>query len=202
MIATIEGTLIEINPVQAVIGINGIGYEIHIPVTTAEKLPSPGKTTKLYIAPIYRDDTQALYGFHNREDRDFFRLLIEKVSGIGPKMGLSIMSKLSVTLLKQAITEANIAMLSQCPGIGKKTAERLVVELRDKILPTGVSPSTKPITDSGNRSVVEPKNIQDATAALVALGYKVSDADKAVRRALTRTDPEVTTEELIKMALS
>ena len=200
MIATIEGTLADANPVQAIIEINGIGYEIHIPVTTAEKLPSLGNTVKLYIAPVYRDDAHTLYGFHSCEDRDFFRLLIEKVSGIGPKMGLSIMSKLSVTLLKQAIAEANTVLLAQCPGIGKKTAERLVIELRDRIMPGTVSSSTQPMTVSDGTSV-EPRNIQDAIAALVALGYKVSDADKAIRRVLTRTDPDVTTEELIKSAL-
>ncbi len=200
MIATIEGTLVRSTPVQVVIEVNGIGYEINIPVTTAEKLPSLGKSIKLHIVPIYREDTQALYGFHNHEDREFFRLLVEKVSGIGPKMGLSILSKLSVATLKNAIANADVTLLSQCPGIGKKTAERLVVELRDRVFPGGASPSTQPTISSKDLSV-EPRIIQDSVAALVTLGYKVSAADKAVRRALTRLGPNVTTETLIKNAL-
>ena len=101
MIATIEGVLTEVGPLMAVLEINGLGYEILIPVTTTEKLPQLGKKAKLFTKVVYRDDSQTIYGFHNREDREFFVLLVDKVSGIGPRIALSILSKMSVRILKK-----------------------------------------------------------------------------------------------------
>src|ERR1700677_4353639 len=147
MITSIRGILTESALVRAVVEVEGFGYEVHLPVTTAERLPAVGSTVKLHTLVVYREDSQTLYGFATAEDRDFFRLMIEHVTGIGPKMALSIMSRLSLPLLQGAIRSGDIATLSKCPGIGKKTAERLVVELRARVgagadahaIPTGGS---------------------------------------------------------------
>ena len=197
MIATIEGILTEVSPLKAVVEINGLGYEVLIPLTTSEKLPKPGQKIKLYTKVVYRDDSQNIYGFHNREYREFFILLVEKVSGIGPRIALSILSKMSVQVLKNAIAASDTAMLAKCPGIGKKTAERLVIELRDKVVPIA------PIgTLAGAPATpVAFGRLQDAVAALMTLGYKAADADKAVRAASKKLESEASTEELIKIAL-
>src|SRR5437764_319005 len=135
MITSIAGTLVSATPLTAIIETGGLGYEVHIPVTTAERLPSPGQQAKLYTLAVYREDSATLYGFATDEERNFFRLLVEKVTGVGPRMALSIMSKLSLPTLKSAIASGDVALLAKCPGIGKKTAERLVIELRAKLNP-------------------------------------------------------------------
>src|SRR3954466_15000117 len=133
MITSIQGTLASAPPLHAIIELNGFGYEVHVPVTTAEKLPQPGATVKLHTLVIYREDAQTLYGFATPAERDFFRLMIENVTGVGPKMALTIMSRLSLPSLESAIRMGDIATLAKCPGIGRKTAERLVVELKAKV---------------------------------------------------------------------
>jgi len=200
MIVSLEGILVECTPLRAVVEAQGIGYEVNIPLTAAEKLPSIGQKVKLHILAVYREDSQQLYGFATREDRDFFRLLVEKVSGIGPKTALNLLSRLSAETLKGAIAQANVELLSKCPGIGKKTAERLVIELRDKVFLGGA-----PVVTSADASSVEgptTNTFQDAVGALIALGYKAPDADKAVRRAQTILGPKATSEALVKKALA
>jgi len=198
MITSIQGTLASATPLHAVIELNGFGYEVHIPVTTAEKLPSLGAIVKLHTLAIYREDSQTLYGFASTAERDFFRLMIEHVTGIGPKSALTIMSKLSLALLESAIRAGDVSTLAKCPGIGKKTAERLVVELRAKVgLATG--PTAPSI--SGDPAPAENSAHRDAVSALVALGYKAPDADQAVRRAALALGAKATTEALIKKAL-
>jgi holliday junction DNA helicase RuvA len=197
MITSIQGVLAEASPLRAVIEVNGLGYEVNVPVTTAEKLPPTGSKVKLHTMAIYREDAQALYGFATTEDRDFFRLMIEHVTGIGPKMALSIMSRLSLPLLQSAIRSGDIATLSKCPGIGKKTAERLVVELKAKV---GGGSSPSPALSAAAEGASSPQ--ADAVAALVALGYKVADADEAVRRASLALGAGATTESLVKRALA
>src|SRR5512142_757014 len=103
MITSIQGTLAAASPLRAVVEVNGLGYEVNIPVTTAERLPPTGSTVKFHTVAIYREDAQSLYGFTSAEERDFFRLLIEKVSGVGPKLALSIMSRLPLAVLQGAI---------------------------------------------------------------------------------------------------
>lgn len=198
MIVQLTGRVIECGPLRVVLDVNGVGYEVHIPITTAEVVPSPGGQVTLYIQSIYREDLQALYGFATKQDRDFFKLLVEKVSGIGPKIALSIMSKLSVAILNNAIYDSDVNLLSQCPGIGKKTAERLVIELRDKIFPL-TSSTVLPKGDSTGLGADSTQS--DALAALMALGYKASDADKAIRKALAKSQGATSTEDLIKIAL-
>jgi len=206
MITSITGPLTEASPLRAVIELNGFGYEVNIPVTTAERLPAVGQSTKLHTHVVYREDAQTLYGFATPEDRDFFRLLIEHVSGVGPKVALSIMSRLSLPLLESAIRNSDVTTLSKCPGIGKKTAERLIVELRNRVSATHSPP--EPIRAVGSKAdaVKAPlassaSSVQDAVSALSVLGYKVPDADKAVRQALIALGGEASTEQLIKHAL-
>lgn len=202
MIVTIAGVLKEVNPLLVVIDIQGLGYAVNIPLTTMEKLPPPGSEVKLFTLVVYREDSQTLYGFYSKEDRELFRLLVEKVSGIGPRIALTIMSKLSVTMLKNAIAASDVALLAKCPGIGKKTAERLVIELRDKILPAEAQTPSRPASSAAIPPLVGNTRFQDAVTALIALGYKAPEADKAVRRALTQVDEEAPTEEIIKKALN
>ncbi|HVS52615.1 MAG TPA: Holliday junction branch migration protein RuvA [Opitutaceae bacterium] len=199
MITSIQGTLTSATPLHAVIELNGFGYEVHIPVTTAEKLPAPGAAVKLHTLVIYREDAQTLYGFATPAERDFFRLMIENVTGVGPKMALTIMSRLSLPLLESAIRTGDIATLAKTQGIGKKTAERLVVELKAKLGATDGSASAL----ASGESVTAPSSPQrDAVSALVALGYRAADADQAVRRAALALGPQAATEALIKKALS
>jgi Holliday junction DNA helicase RuvA len=177
----------------------GVGYEVHIPVTTAEKVPAIGAECNLFIHSVYREDSATLYGFAGRDDRDFFRLLVEKVSGIGPKIGISILSRMSTDLLRSAIASSDVGLLSKCPGIGKKTAERLVIELKDKV---GLA-STGSVTSLGETDVSGgASTFQDAVASLMTLGYKPADADKLVRKAVSKLSPDASVEALIKTALS
>ena len=196
MITSIQGTLTAATPLRAIVELNGFGYEVNIPVTTAEKLPSPGASVKLHTLVIYREDAQTLYGFATIAERDFFRLMIENVTGVGPKMALTIMSKLSLPSLESAIRMGDIATLAKCPGIGKKTAERLVVELKSKV--GGMdSPSAAP----SDLAAAAASPHRDAVAALIALGYRAADADQAVRRAALTLGSDLTTEALIRKAL-
>ena len=199
MIARLKGIVLESTPLQVVIDAAGVGYEVNIPITTAEKVPPIGQECSLFIYSVYREDSASLYGFATREDREFFRLLVEKVSGIGPKIAISMLSRMSPELLRSAIASADVALLAKCPGIGKKTAERLVIELKDKVgLPT--SGSSTP--GSGSPAAGEPSTFQDAVSSLMILGYKPADADKLIRKAANQLGTSATTEALIKIALS
>lgn len=199
MITSIQGTLTSSSSVVAVVELNGLGYEVSVPMTTAERLPPPGGRVRLHTHVVYREDSQTLYGFTTSEERDFFRLLIEKVTGVGPKMALSVMSRLSLPMLQGAIASGDVATLAKCPGIGRKTAERLVVELKGSYSPASgstaiSSPATTPAAEGANAQ-------RDAVMALIALGYKAPDADKVVRQAWISLGPSATTEQLIKKAL-
>ena len=196
MITSIQGVLAESTPLRAVVEVGGFSYEVNVPVTTAERLPRAGSVVRLHTLVIYREDSQTLYGFASAEDRDFFRLMIENVTGVGPKMALSIMSRLSLPLLQGAIRSGDVATLAKCPGIGKKTAERLVVELKAKV--GGGAAVT--LLSAGDAAAAHSPHA-DAVAALVALGYKVGDADEAVRRASLALGDSATTEAMIRKAL-
>lgn len=199
MITSIEGVLAAATPLRAVVEIGGFGYEVNIPVTTAEKLPATGEKVKLHTLVVYREDAQTLYGFASATERDFFRLMIEQVSGVGPKVALTIMSKLSLPALQGAIGAGDVATLAKCPGIGKKTAERLVVELKGKV--ASLAPHASSVSTGQASAALETSPHQDAILALTALGYKPADADKAVRAAVLALGAEASTEALIKKAL-
>lgn len=200
MITSIQGTLSAATPLHAIVELNGFGYEVNIPVTTAEKLPQPGNAVKLHTLVIYREDAQTLYGFATPAERDFFRLMIENVTGVGPKMALTIMSRLSLPSLESAIRMGDITTLAKTPGIGKKTAERLIVELKAKVGGTELAGATA--ADASAAAGGAPSAHRDAVAALIALGYKAADADQAIRRAALALGGQTSTEGLIKKALS
>ena len=204
MITSIQGLLTESTALRAVIELNGFGYEVNIPVTTAEKLPAPGATVKLHTLVIYREDAQTLYGFATPAERDFFRLMIETVSGVGPKLALTIMSRMSLPVLEGAIRDGDVNSLSKCPGIGKKTAERLVVELRAKVGATAGGSPVAGTPGAPGATAAQSADIpfRDAVLALTALGYKQADADAAVRRAQVALGADGTTEKLIKRVLA
>lgn len=198
MISRLKGTVLESSPLLVVLDVAGVGYEVHIPVTTAEKVPPPGGTCSLFTQAVYREDSATLYGFATQDDRDFFRLLVEKVSGIGPKIAISMLSRMSPELLRSAIASSDVTLLAKCPGIGKKTAERLVIELKDKV---GL-PSSGESVSSGAATANRPSNFQDAVSSLMILGYKPADADNLIRKAANRIGADAATEALIKTALS
>ncbi len=199
MITSIQGTLVAAAPLRAVVEVNGIGYEVNVPVTTAERLPAAGRSVKLHTLAVYREDAQTLYGFATADERDFFRLLVEKVTGVGPKLALSIMSRLSLPVLQGAIAAGDVALLAQSPGIGRKTAERLVIELKGQYSPGEPSP----VAGGGATEAAAGTSgaQRDAVKALTTLGFKAADADKAVRQASLALGPGASTEELVKRAL-
>lgn len=200
MIAYLKGTVLEASPLELILDVQGVGYAIQIPITTAEKIPPIGHTCELHIHSVYREDSASLYGFISKNDRDFFRLIIEKVSGIGPRIALSILSKMSVEILQNAIFNQDTSLLSQCPGIGKKTAERLVIELKDKVSAKEPSLVSGKSTGSSMANFTNSK-YQDAVSSLITLGYKLPEADKRVSKALQNLDADVPTEAIIKEAL-
>ena len=198
MIVSLRGKLIEAGVLRVVIESAGVGYEVNVPVTTAERLPKLGAEVFLLVHHVFREDGQALYGFAVAEEREFFKLLVEKVSGVGPKMALNILSRLSLPILRDAIIRCDVALLSQCPGVGKKTAERLVMELKDKVGLEGSAPSVAALAPA---AALAPTPASDALAALVALGFKPADADKGVRTAVAKLGPGATADQLVKAAL-
>ncbi len=201
MITHLKGILVEATPLRAVIEIGGIGYEVHIPVTTAEQLPACGSEVTLHTRVVYREDSQTLYGFSDKETRELFELLVEKVSGIGPKIALSVLSKMSIQSLRQAITMGDAPLLAKCPGIGRKTAERIVIELKDKAFSGGTLLSGGASGSSSAMAAQPASPSSDALAALIALGYKAADADSRVRKAIAALDESATTEQIIRKAL-
>ncbi|HTQ31516.1 MAG TPA: Holliday junction branch migration protein RuvA [Opitutaceae bacterium] len=202
MITSLQGTLATASPLRAVIELNGLGYEVNVPLTTAEKLPPPGAQVKLHTLVVYREDAQTLYGFATAEERDFFRLLIEHVTGVGPKGALTIMSRLSLPLLESAIRAGDVGTLAKCPGIGKKTAERLVVELKGRLgAPAAGETGADGQAPAATAAPADSRQ-HDAVMTLTALGYKAADADQAVRRAALALGAKASTEALVKKALS
>jgi Holliday junction DNA helicase RuvA len=202
MIAHIKGIVLESTPLSAVIEAGGIGYEVHVPITTAEKIPGTGQTCSLFVHSVYREDSATLYGFATREDRDFFRLLVEKVSGIGPKIGISILSRMSVFALQTAIAQSDVVLLSKCPGIGKKTAERIVIELKDKVFPNASSSTQSASSLTSGQTNTTGSAFHDALASLITLGYKPAEADKLVHKAISQLDAEASVEAIVRKALS
>ena len=200
MIAYLKGTVLEAGPLELILDVQGVGYAIEIPITTAEKIPPVGQNCELYIHAVYREDSASLYGFVTKSDRDFFRLIIERVSGIGPRIALSILSKMSVEILQNAIFNQDTSLLSQCPGIGKKTAERLVIELKDKVSTSNQSLNSETGLAS-SKAYYSNSKYKDAVSSLITLGYKLPEADKRVSKALQNLGADVPTEAIIKEAL-
>jgi holliday junction DNA helicase RuvA len=200
VIGSIRGRLLSATALGAVVEAGGVGYELNVPVTTAERLPAPGSEVFLHTHAVYREDSQSLYGFATADERDFFRLLINQVSGVGPRVALSLMSRFSLELLESTIATGDSDSLSKCPGIGRKTADRIILDLKDKLgAPRGAS---RALTSPGGSAGAASSAVGDAIAALMALGYKPADAEKAVRKAHATLGDSAATEALIRRALA
>ena len=198
MITHLSGTIVESNPSQVIIDVQGVGYELQIPTSSFSSLPPAGKKTQIFTHLAIRDDAHILYGFATAKERELFRLLVQTVSGIGPRIALNVLSGMSPRDFSLAVREANTKRLSQISGLGKKTAERIVVELKDKLATTTLWESSPAEESSGGATEVA----QDAIAALTALGYKPSDAAKRVEGAQKMLDADVELDKLIKASLS
>jgi holliday junction DNA helicase RuvA len=197
MITFLHGKLVEALPTQAIVDVNGIGYEVLIPLSSFNKLPPLGGEVKLLTQLIVREDAHILYGFMSLAERDLFRLLINTVSGIGPKIALNILSGISVTAFRGAVANGDVKSLSQISGVGKKTAERIVVELRDKVGAAGAWEAA-----SAQRALSpDDQKINDAALALIALGFKQIEAHDAVRSAQATLGVKATLEELVRACL-
>ena len=197
MISFLHGKLVDAVPTQVTVEVNGVGYEVLIPLSSFDKLPQPGQDVKLLTQFIVREDAQVLYGFASAAERDLFRLLIHNVSGIGPKTALNILSGMNAVAFRGAVANGDVKALSQISGVGRKTAERIVVELRDKVGAAGAWEAS-----SAQRSLMPAdQKINDAVLALMALGFKQVDAHETVRTAQAVLGPQATLEELVRAAL-
>lgn len=197
MITFLNGRLVDALPTQAILDVGGVGYEVLIPLSSFDKLPQPGAEVKLLTQLVIREDAHTLYGFMSAAERDLFRLLINTVSGIGPKIALNILSGISVMAFRGAVANGDVKALSQISGVGKKTAERIVVELRDKVGASGAWEAA-----SAQRSLSpSDQKINDATLALVALGFKQVDAHETVRAAQAMLGEQATVEDLVRASL-
>jgi Holliday junction DNA helicase RuvA len=197
VIGFIQGKLIEALPTQVVIGVNGIGYEALIPLSSYDKLPPAGQDVKLLTHLVVREDAHTLYGFMSSSERELFRLLINTVSGIGPKIALNVLSGISVAAFRGAVANGDIKALAQISGVGKKTAERIVVELKDKISAAGAWEAA-----SAQRALSPAdQRVNDAVLALMALGFKQIEAHDSVRKAQASLGPEATVEDLVRACL-
>lgn len=182
MIARIRGQLIEKMPPWVVLDVAGVGYQVEVPLSTFEVLPALGEQSSLLIEMVVREDAMLLYGFATEKEKSLFRLLV-KVNGIGPKLALAVLSSLSVDDFVQAVREKNAALLTKIPGVGKKTAERMVLELAtavDSIVGTFVlNGAAAPLSLNNADSMMRQQAIQ----ALEALGYKNAEAAQRVDKA-------------------
>ena len=197
MITFLHGKLIEALPTQVTVDVNGVGYEALIPLSSFDKLPQPGQSIKLLTQLVVREDAHTLYGFMTPEERDLFRLLVHTVSGIGPKTALNVLSGISVTAFRGAVAGGDLKALSKVSGVGKKTAERIIVELKDKI---GMAGAWEAASAKHGLSVDEQR-INDAVLALVALGFKQIEAHDSVRAAQAVLGAQATVEELVRACL-
>ena len=191
VIARIKGEVWGALPGRIVVGVGGVGYQILVPISTYDRLnPVEGEAIDLKTYQHVRENSLTLYGFANDEERDVFLLLIDRVSGIGPAIAMAVLSGLEVKMFKQAVVNGDATGLSAVKGIGKKTAERIILELKDKV---GVVQTWE---DTGDRSDAA----RDAEMGLIALGFKQADARKSVDRVL-KANPEAESAEIIRLGL-
>lgn len=203
MIARISGKLAECDLTQVVVDVNGVGYDITVPLSTVDKMPLLGAPVTLMIHTHVREDAIQLFGFASKEERQLFRLLIDSVSGVGPKLALNVLSSMSVDGFCAAISGGDLKALATISGVGKRTAERMVVELRDKV--SGVSPILSSGTPgpSASASGGLSREAQDAVAALETLGFKRDAATKVIQKLMAEDSTQhLSSEALIRKALA
>jgi Holliday junction DNA helicase RuvA len=197
MITFLHGKLVDALPTQVTVDVNGVGYEVLIPLSSFDKLPSPGDEIKLLTHLQIRDDAHVLYGFMTNGERELFRLLINNVSGIGPKIALNILSGINATAFRGAVSTGDVKALSSISGVGKKTAERIVVELKDKIGQAGAIEAAS----AGRALSDSDQKINDAVLALMALGFKQPEAHDSVHAAQAVLGPQASVEALVRACL-
>src|SRR5437762_4633101 len=196
MITFLDGKLVSALPTQAIVDVGGVGYEVFIPLASYDKLPAVGQPVRILTHLHVREDAHVLYGFMTLAERDLFRLLVNHVTGIGPKLALAVLSGMSVTNFKAAVVNSDVTSLSKISGLGKKTAERIILELKDKV---GVAAAWE-AASAMHAPTPEEEQANEAVLALIALGYKQIDAHKAVRE-LQEKGQAKAAEELVKLAL-
>lgn len=204
MIGRLSGVLLEKQPPQLLLDVNGVGYEVEASMNTFYKLPQSGVSVTLHTHFVVREDAQLLYGFIDKDERTLFRALI-KVNGVGPKMALAILSGISAESFVRCVHDEDTSALVKVPGVGKKTAERLIVEMKDKVKDLFLAdPAEFTLDGGGDPEVVQAANdhaVAEAESALVALGYKPVQATKAVASAEKALGAGISSEELIRHAL-
>jgi Holliday junction DNA helicase RuvA len=197
MIGQLRGIILEKQPPQLLLDVNGVGYEIDAPMSTFYRLPDIGQEVTLLTHFVVREDAHHLFGFYSRDERVLFRTLL-KVNGVGPKLALTILSSIDPDEFVRCVVNNDAASLVRIPGVGKKTAERLIIEMRDKLASwqqnSPVELTLLPNQDRGSRN----QTVQDAISALIALGYKPQEASRAVSKV---DDGSLTSEEIIRRAL-
>ncbi|MDG2175473.1 MAG: Holliday junction branch migration protein RuvA [Gammaproteobacteria bacterium] len=198
MIGRITGVLLEKDNQLALIDVGGIGYEVEVPLNTFFKLPKPGETLTLHTHFVVREDAQLLYGFIEEIERALFRVLI-RINGVGPKMAIAMLSGMEVSEFISCVQRDDVNALVKMPGVGKKTAERLIIELKDK-----VSNWQEPVTMGTSATVSKGSSLEEAENALISLGYKPQEAGRAVIAAakiLEENSQVPDSESLIRTAL-
>lgn len=196
MISYLKGQLVEASPDRIIVEVNGVGYRLFISLNTYENLPRKGTDVTILTHLYVREDEQSLYGFVTEEERELFRLLLG-VSRIGPRAAMGILGGITVKAFQAAVSSGDIDLLSSIHGVGKKTAERLILELKDKIsiLPN-LQKEARQVTLKGGE-----EKTADVLRALISLGYRQSQAHRALVRALKEAEPDWPVERLLKEAL-
>lgn len=200
MIGRLRGYILEKQPPQVLLEVGGVGYEVHMPMTCFYELPELGKEAIVFTQFVVREDAQLLYGFNNKQERALFRELI-KVNGVGPKLALAILSGMSAPQFVSAVEREDISALIKLPGVGKKTAERLVVEMKDRFkgLNGDLFSNSSDIPQPATQAAVQDADAEsEAAAALVSLGYKPQEASRMIARV---AKPGADCETLIREAL-
>lgn len=197
MIGRLQGKIIEKQPPEILLDVQGVGYELLLPMTSFYHLPAVGEATSLFTHLVVREDAHLLFGFAQKQDRTLFRELI-KTNGVGPKLALAILSAMSVSQFANAVEQEELTKLTKIPGVGRKTAERLLVELKGKF--KGITQSDFFVEQPTDQIIVSNKAdpADEARDALIALGYKPADAEKMIKKA---NKPNATSEQLIREAL-
>jgi Holliday junction DNA helicase RuvA len=194
MIAFLKGAVAEALPGRVVLDVAGVGYEVLIPLSTFEKLPAGRGEMLLHTVLVVREDAHTLYGFATKPEKDLFTLLTHHVSGIGPKLGLAVLNGCSPSQFRAAVVAQDVGFLSRIRGLGKKTAERIVLELKDKMGVTEAWPQPA----GGASSPAANGQIGDAVLALMSLGYKQADALAAIEKAGAQDSVEAVVREALK----
>ena len=197
MIVFLDGVLEEKEPTRVIVNVGGVGYEAAIPLSSYDRLPAVGQPLRLLTVPVVREDAHLLFGFMTAEERSAF-LLLTSVNGIGPKLGLAVLSGLSVRDLKAAVAHGDAKRLGGISGVGKKTAERIVLEMRDKL---GKGDLMEAIT-GGHAPGPAHAKLRDVLLALLSLGHKQADAQRMVKDIAPEITPDMPLEDILRQVLS